>query len=67
MWDNIGEKIKGFAKFSAWIGIIISIIGGIALIGFSAEMRRGGELYFSLGIVTIIFGPLISWISAWFM
>jgi len=66
MWDNIGGKIKGFAKFIAWLGIIASIIGGIVLFVIGGNMRYGSGAYVGLGFLVIIGGSLISWISSWF-
>jgi hypothetical protein len=65
MWDNIGGKIKRLSKFSAWLGIIGSIIGGIVLFVMGSRMQYGGGLFFGYGLAVIIFGSLLSWISAW--
>ena len=37
MFKNIGGKIKGFAKFMCWLGIIVSVITGIAVILFGVN------------------------------
>ena len=61
MYDNSGGKIKLLATVSAILMIIGCIIGGIALIAASAM-----DGFFSfLGILVIVVGSLISWISSW--
>ena len=55
MFDNIGSKIKTLAKVVCWIGIIGSIIAGIAMI---ATMGSVGVLS---GLLTIVLGALLSW------
>ncbi len=59
MYDNIGEKIKLLAKVSAILMTIGCIIGGIALIA-----TMDGFFVF-LGILVIVVGSLISWVSSW--
>lgn len=54
MFDNIGGKIKIFAKIVCWIGIIASIISGFALISMSDV----------LGVLTMIIGPIASWLGS---
>lgn len=51
MFDNIGGKIKGFAKVVAWLGIILSVI-----IGF-LSIETGG-------ILIIIIGSVSSWVGS---
>ena len=73
MFDNIGGKIKGLAKFFCWLGIIASFIGGIAVIAMGV---RVGSYYYSSGvdaitilsgIAIIILGSLISWIGSFLL
>ena len=54
MFDNIGEKIKTFAKVVCWIGIIVSFIFGVLLVNSSGL----------IGILTIVVGSLASWIGS---
>jgi hypothetical protein len=54
MFDNIGSKIKGLAQIVCWIGIIVSVIFGFALMD---EVGFGG-------IVAIILGSLFSWVGS---
>ena len=59
MFDNVGGKIKGFAKVVCWIGIIASVIGGIGMMIADEDMI----LY---GIFTAVGGTLASWIGSFF-
>ena len=63
MFNNIGSKCKTVAKVSCWIGIIASVIGGIAMIAAGANSWNGGALIFG-GIVTMLIGSLLSWIGS---
>ena len=56
MFDNIGKKLKGLAYFICFGGIIIFLIFGIILL-FDGLIL--------IGLLTIIFGSLESWISSW--
>ena len=55
MFDNVGYKLKVVAKIVCWIGIIAAVVSGIALIVQRMAL---------VGIVTIIGGALIAWLSA---
>ena len=57
MFDNIGSKIKTLAKVVCWIGIIGSIIAGIAMIATL------GEVGVLSGLLTIVLGALLSWVG----
>ena len=57
MFDNVGSKIKAFASFFCWGGIIASIIGGIILIGLDEDLIFAG-------IAVIVIGSLLSWVSS---
>lgn len=54
MFANVGGKIKAVAQVVTWIGIIGSVIGGIALISTN----------FIAGLLTAGVGSLLSWVSA---
>lgn len=54
MFANVGGKIKAVAQVVTWIGIIGSVIGGIALISTN----------FIVGLLTAGVGSLLSWVSA---
>ena len=55
MFDNIGEKIKTLAKVCTAIGIILSIISGIALMVLSNVW---------IGLLCIVGGCVFSWIGS---
>ncbi len=72
MFDNIGSKIMKLAKVICWIGIIGSVILGIATIGTGISSSRysygsgsTGAAIFA-GILTIVLGCLLSWIGSFF-
>lgn len=60
MYDDIGEKIKNLAKATFFVEAIASIITGILFIFSDAD-------WFFIGIITIIFGPLVAWVSSWLL
>lgn len=62
MFENIGGKLKGLAYFLCIIGIIFSIFYGFYLI-FSD--RGIYDVSGTVGVLYLVFGPLISWVSAW--
>ncbi|MDY4252496.1 SHOCT domain-containing protein [Clostridium sp.] len=68
MFENIGGKIKTLAKILCWVGIILSVL--IAMILF-IEAKEGSykteDLYMNLGCIYLIFGPLVSWVSSFFI
>ncbi len=76
MFNNIGGKIKGLARFICWIGIILSIlIGVIMILGGDVDVSgiEGAEAAASLqsmgwvgGVLFIIIGCLASWIGSFF-
>ena len=55
MYNNIGTKIKTWAKVGCWISIIVFIILGLILVDDGNEF----------GIVVMIVGGLGSWVSSW--
>ncbi len=54
MFENIDEKIKMLAVVTCWIGIVTSAIWGLVAL-FSN---------FFVGLITIVVGVLISWVSS---
>ena len=56
MFSNIGGKIKGLAVAICVLGIIASVISGIYLISLH-------ESFILSGIITIVVGVLVSWLS----
>ena len=59
MFNNIGGKIKTLANVVALVGIIGSIIGGIALI-------LADDSLIATGIIVLLGGSLLSWIGSFF-
>lgn len=54
MYDNVGQKLKTLAKISAILGIAVSVIFGLLLF----------DGYSTLGLLIILIGPLVSWVSS---
>ena len=65
MFNNIGGKIKGLAKFLCWLGIIACVILGVLLI-MSARNGYGytDTTTIVYGILVIVFGSILSWIGS---
>lgn len=68
MFNNIGGKIKGLAKFICWLGIIVSVLVGIILI-IGATNRNGYYSYTDTnmvitGVIVIVMGSILSWIGS---
>lgn len=63
MFGNIGGKIKTTAKILCILGIIISLVNGILIISRSTSYNSTVVL----GLVSIIVGSLLSWISSFFL
>ena len=57
MFDNIGGKIKAFAKVMCWLGIVVSVLGGIGTMLSDEDM-------IIFGILIIIGGALFSWVGS---
>ena len=67
MFDNVGGKIKGFAKVVCWIGIIGSTIGGIGCFVASSGVRYSMQTTLILsGFAVITVGSLLSWLGSLF-
>lgn len=66
MYNNIGNKIKVLAKFIAFIGIAASLIGGIVLALVLLDGYFTEDMAF-IGIIVAIVGPLLSWLSGFFI
>lgn len=67
MYDNIGRKIKGAAKFIAWLGIISSVLIGIIIIGMSLDEDHSTANNLGIGVGVLLGGSFFSWISSWFI
>ncbi len=68
MFDNIGGKIKGLAKFIYWVGFIISVIAGISILLGGASISNSfgvsGLPVFFVGLAVIAIGSLLSWVGS---
>ena len=56
MFEDIGRKLKGLARFLCWGGIIGSVISGIVLFDTERPLTS---------LIIIVSGSLGSWISSW--
>lgn len=71
MFTNPGGKIKSYAKVLFWIGVVISVLIGVVMIGTSftyAAYSYNGSFGTILGgiisgLLVVAIGILISWIS----
>ena len=63
MFNNIGKKIKLWAKITCWIGIIGCIILGIIF----CALTYISYAFLISGLCTLIVGPFIAWISSWLL
>lgn len=57
MFNNIGQKIKTLAELFSVLGIVLSVLAGLAIIKYS----------FVVGILVAIIGSGGSWIGAFFL
>lgn len=66
MFNNIGRKIKTFAKVMCWIGIIASVVAGLVMIAtsFSSDAPAAGIV---AGILTAVMGSLFSWVGSFML
>ena len=56
LYEDIGGKIKSWAKWIFIVEAIAAIIAGICLIIDWEGL---------LGILTIVFGPIVAYVSSW--
>ena len=59
-YDDIGEKIKGWAKWVAIVEAVGAIISGFLM------MFSGGIMIIN-GIITAVIGSLVAWVSSWLL
>ena len=59
-YDNIGGKIKSWAKWIFGAGAIAAIIAGFVMIIQDSDMAL-------VGLLTIILGPIVAWVSSWLL
>ena len=60
MFDNIGGKIKGLAKAIFYVEAVAAFIAGIVI------MSEGDEMIL-FGLLIWVVGPLVAWVSSWFL
>ncbi|MBQ5890384.1 MAG: hypothetical protein IIW73_05480 [Clostridia bacterium] len=61
LYENIGEKIKGWAKWIFIVETISAIVIGLVL------MVNGEDEAVLIGFVTILCGPIVSWVGSWLL
>ena len=64
MFENVGEKIKALAKVICAVGIVFSIIVAIFMFYMADEYYRVEEVYYTLGVIILILGPISSWTNS---
>lgn len=58
LYENIGVKIKSWAKWIFIVEAVSAIIGGFIMVGNDdAEM----------GLIMVIAGPVVAWVSSWLL
>ena len=62
LFSDPGAKIKKVTQIVFWISCIACFVLAITLFGHAAE--EDGGLYALWGFVTLLAGPLVSWISS---
>lgn len=67
LFDEIGKKIKSLAKVVFVLEVIASVILGLVLISVGSHMRYDGEGMTIFGLVLLLLGWLIAWVSSFFV
>ena len=62
MFENAAAKLKTAARVVCWLGIIGSVIRGIIMIVLASKSHTDGSAATFLGLLTIVIGPLASWL-----
>ena len=58
MYENIGGKIKGFAKASFVVEAIAAFIAGFGVM-------VGDEIM--IGLLLMVLGPIVAWVASWLL
>lgn len=66
VFNDIGGKMKFFAKITTWIGIVFSVFVGLVLCAIGIDERDGGSLIWG-GIALMFFGSAASFVGSWFL
>ena len=59
-YDNIGGKIKGWAKWIFAIEAIAAVISGFVLMAQDEDMIL-------IGLLVVVFGSIVAWVSSWLL
>lgn len=59
LYENIGQKIKNWAKWIFIVEAIAAIIGSFVML-FTDDL-------FAVGLLGIVIGPFIAWVSSWLL
>ena len=59
-YDNIGGKIKGWAKWIFAIEAIAAVISGFVLMAQNEDMIL-------IGLLVAVLGPIVAWVSSWLL
>ena len=59
-YDNIGGKIKGWAKWMFAIEAIAAVISGFVLMAEDEDMIL-------VGLLIVVLGPIVAWVSSWLL
>lgn len=63
LYENIGGKIKNWAKWIFIVEALAAIITGVVFF-FEAE---SDEIYAVYGLLAVVFGPFVAWVSSWIL
>ena len=68
MFSNIGRKIQVVGKVFCWIGILLSLVGGVALwFALIASRQVPDAMAIASGVLSAILGALLSWVGSFAM
>ena len=63
LYEDIGGKIKGLARWMFYLGAALSGISGLIAIVNGADYGDG--LTVLVGLITIAVGTFLSWVGSW--
>ncbi len=63
LYENIGGKIKNWAKWIFIVEVIGAIITGIILL----SEAKYDEIFILYGLLTIICGPIVAYVGSWIL
>ena len=62
LYQDIGEKIKGWAKWVFIIGAIVSVISAVIILSTAEDLW-----VIIVGLLALFVGPIASWIFSWLL